>query len=80
LRAIEEGLPVVRVTPTGVSGFIDPRGTMLDTLPSHAAGATAMPVAAPLEPTPFARLGHAAPGIFAFLLLALGFWTNRRMI
>jgi len=80
LRAIEEGLPVVRVTPTGVSGFIDPRGAMLETLPRHAAGTSAMAVAAPLQPTPFARLGLAAPGLFALFLFALGLWANRKQI
>lgn len=80
LRAIEEGLPIVRVTPTGVSGFIDPRGGMPQTLPRHAAGTAAMAVPAPLAPTPFARLGLAAPGLFAFFLFVLGLWQRRKKI
>ncbi len=78
LRAIEEGLPIVRVTPTGVTGFIDPRGAILETLPRHAPGTAAMAAPAPLAPTPFARLGLAAPGLFALILIALGAWLRRR--
>lgn len=78
LRAIEEGLPVVRVTPTGVSGFIDPRGGMHETLPRHVPGVSAMAAHAPLAPTPFARMGLAAPGLFALFLLVLAFLTNRK--
>ncbi len=77
LRAIEEGLPVVRVTPTGITGFIGPRGEMLATLSRHTPGALAGALPAPLSPTPFARLGLAAPGLFALLLVGLAAWARR---
>jgi len=80
LRAIEEGLPVVRVTPTGISGFIDPRGGMPGTLPGHTPGTIAMSAPAPLAPTPFARLGLTAPGLLAAFLFALGLWARRQKI
>ncbi len=38
LRAIEEGLPVVRATPTGISAVIDADGRVLKSLPMHVAG------------------------------------------
>ena len=72
LRAIEEGLPLVRVTPTGVSGFIGPRGELLHSLPPHAAATAAHRVPAPLPATPFARIGLWAPLLFALLLVGLG--------
>jgi apolipoprotein N-acyltransferase len=78
LRAIEEGLPVARVTPTGVSGLIGPRGEMLVTLPKGQAASAEVLLPAPLEATPFARLGLAAPGLFAALLIGLGAWLRRR--
>jgi apolipoprotein N-acyltransferase len=78
LRAIEEGLPVARVTPTGFTGFIGPRGELLETLPRHQAGALSGTLPAPLPATPFARLGLTAPGLFALLLVALGALGGRR--
>ena len=78
LRAIEEGLPVVRVTPTGISGFIDPHGAMVRTIPAHRAGTDMMAVSAPLAPTVFARIGLMAPAFFALFLFALGALTLRR--
>lgn len=78
LRAIEEGLPVVRVTPTGISGVIDARGGLAVTLPVGGAAHAFVSLPAALPPTPFARLGLAAPGLFALLLVGLGGWLRRR--
>jgi len=58
-RAIEEGLPMVRATPTGVSAFIDPWGRTLAALPRAADGSEgavldhALP--APAPPTFYSR-------------------------
>ena len=78
LRAIEEGLPVARVTPTGITSLIGPRGEVLESLPSHTPGIIAVTLPAPLQATPFAILGLAAPGLFALLLLGAGILVNRR--
>ena len=78
LRAIEEGLPVLRVTPTGITGVIDPRGGLLETLPKGVTAHALVSVPAPLAPTPFARLGLLAPALFAAFLLAAGVFLNRR--
>jgi apolipoprotein N-acyltransferase len=70
LRAAEEGLPVVRSTPTGISGIIDAHGRTLSALPWQQAGvvnAELPPPAAAL--TPFARFGNWLPMILAFGLL-----------
>jgi apolipoprotein N-acyltransferase len=78
LRAIEEGLPVVRVTPTGISGVIDARGGLGVTLPTGEAAHAFIALPAALPATPFARLGLAAPGLFAFGLIGAGVWARRR--
>jgi apolipoprotein N-acyltransferase len=78
LRAIEEGLPVLRVTPTGLTGLIDPRGAMTATLPRHRAGMLWVTPQAPLPATPFARLGLWAPLLLAIGLVGAGLSQARR--
>lgn len=80
LRAIEEGLPVVRVTPTGITSVIDRRGGVTAILPAHREGVLAarLPEAGP--PTPFARLGLLAPGFIGLLLAATAWLLCRRKI
>jgi apolipoprotein N-acyltransferase len=58
LRAIEEGLPILRATPTGVSAVIDARGRLIETVPAGQEGAIEVPLPVPLAPTLFARLGN----------------------
>ncbi len=73
LRAVEEGLPVVRATPTGISAVIDADGRITESLPSGKAGRidTFLPMAK--APTLFARYGNILPLGFAALLIALAF-------
>ena len=78
LRAIEEGLPVVRSTPNGISAVIDARGTLLSQIPRHTAGVIDARLPAPHAPTPFARLGNALPLAFALLLAAAAIAMQRR--
>ncbi|MEQ1689363.1 MAG: apolipoprotein N-acyltransferase, partial [Sphingopyxis sp.] len=80
LRAIEEGLPVVRATPTGISAIIEPDGRILEALPMHAAGRIDATLPPPHAPTVFAQLGNALPLAFAVFLGALGvaFGRTRR--
>jgi apolipoprotein N-acyltransferase len=78
LRAIEEGLPVVRATPTGISGVIDARGRLRTSLPTGQPAHALVAVPAALPATPFAKAGLAAPGVFALLLIAGGAWLRRR--
>lgn len=59
-RAIEEGLPVVRATPTGVSAVIDAKGRALRTLPMGAFGVIDAPLPPALPQTPFGRFGESA--------------------
>ncbi|KTE06585.1 apolipoprotein N-acyltransferase [Sphingopyxis sp. H115] len=78
LRAIEEGLPVVRATPTGISAVIDANGRILESLPMHAAGRIDTTVPRAHAPTPFARFGNMLPVAFGLLLLALAIAFRRR--
>jgi apolipoprotein N-acyltransferase len=73
MRALEEGLPVLRSTPTGISAVIDGDGRLLHSLPWRKAGVidTRLPGAKP--PTLFARFGNALPLLLALLLAAAAF-------
>jgi apolipoprotein N-acyltransferase len=59
-RAIEEGLPMARATPTGVSAVVDAYGRPEpgDVLPLGAFGVIDAPLPPALAPTPFARWGE----------------------
>ena len=57
LRAVEQGLPLVRVANTGVTAVIDARGRVTAALPFGTMGVLDSPVPAALEPTPYARWG-----------------------
>ena len=78
LRAIEEGLPVVRSTPTGISAVIDADGRILESIPMHSAGRIDTDLPPPHAPTLFARYGNMLPVGFALLLLALAIAFRRR--
>jgi apolipoprotein N-acyltransferase len=79
LRAAEEGLPVVRSTPTGISAVIDAHGTVLKSLPWRTAGVidAVLPPAADAPP-PFARFGNIIPLLLGFLLMFGGIVLARR--
>lgn len=78
LRAIEEGLPVLRPTTTGISAVIDARGVVRAHVPMHRAGRLDGFVPPALEPTPFARLGNILPLGWAAVLLAIAAIAMRR--
>jgi len=78
LRALEEGLPIVRATPTGISAMIDADGRLLASLPLGSAGAIETRLPPPLPPTLFARFGNLLAFAFALLLLAAAAIAVRR--
>jgi apolipoprotein N-acyltransferase len=71
LRAAEEGLPVLRSTPTGISAIIDARGAVVAAQPWRTAGVIdgVLPPQA-LGPTPFSRGGNWIPLLLAFAMIA----------
>lgn len=57
MRAIEQGLPMVRVANTGISAMIDPKGGIIASLPLGEAGFVDAGLPLPLAPTLYARSG-----------------------
>lgn len=57
LRAVEQGLPILRAANTGVSAVIDARGGVTASLPLNAAGFLDAPLPPALPPTAYARMG-----------------------
>jgi apolipoprotein N-acyltransferase len=78
LRALEEGLPVLRSTPTGISAVVDAEGRVLHSLPWRTAGVIDAQLPAAKPPTPFARFGNILPFIFALLLAAIAIAVRRK--
>jgi apolipoprotein N-acyltransferase len=77
LRAIEEGIAVIRATPDGVSGLIGPTGHLIATVPWHRAGVIDATVPDPLPPTLFSRLGLWTSALLGLVLGALGILATR---
>jgi apolipoprotein N-acyltransferase len=71
LRAIEEGLPLIRAANTGVSAVIDAYGRIKASLPLDAIGVIDHPLPVALEPTPYARWGENWLIMMAFLIFIL---------
>jgi apolipoprotein N-acyltransferase len=79
LRASEEGIPIIRATPTGISALIDGRGRLVKQLPWRTAGVidAVIPPAAN-APTPFARFGNFIPILLGFAMIFGGIVLGRR--
>jgi apolipoprotein N-acyltransferase len=69
MRAIEQGLPVVRSANTGVSAMIDPHGRIINELELGTAGYFDAYLPSQLAPTLYARFGEWIWQIMAGLLL-----------
>ncbi len=82
MRAIEEGLPVLRSTTTGISAVIDANGVVRGHIGMGRADTLEGMVPAAKPPTLFAQMGHALTLIWAAVFLALGIgvprWLARR--
>ena len=71
LRAVEEGLALVRVANTGISAVIDPYGRVIARLGLGDEGVLDSPLALPLEAlTPYARFGNWI--LLGLLTIAIG--------
>ena len=58
VRAIEEGLPLVRAANTGISIVTDPLGRIIKSLPLGTEGVLDSPLPARVSPTLYASLGE----------------------
>ncbi len=79
LRAAEEGIPVLRATPTGISAVIDARGQVVKSLGWRKAGVidAVLPPAAN-SATVFARFGNAIALLLGFAVMIAGIVLARR--
>jgi apolipoprotein N-acyltransferase len=70
LRAIEQGLPLVRAANTGISAVIDPAGRIINSLPLGHEGVIDSPLPLPIPPPLYARVGDAP----AAVIVAIAFF------
>ena len=78
MRAIEEGLPVLRSTTTGISAVIDARGTVRAHIGRGRAARIDGLVPPAMPATPFARLGHGLTALWGVLLAVASLVASRR--
>ncbi|TDK50600.1 apolipoprotein N-acyltransferase [Antarcticimicrobium luteum] len=67
MRAIEQGLPMVRAANTGISAVVGPHGELIRSIPLGEAGYADAELPAPLPPTVYARTGDWP--VFLLLLI-----------
>ncbi len=77
MRAIEEGLPVVRDANTGISAVIDPLGRVDRSLGLGKTGFLDSALPRALPSTPYARLGNIGFALLLAVCLLLGFGLRR---
>ncbi|WP_237478239.1 apolipoprotein N-acyltransferase [Lichenibacterium dinghuense] len=73
LRAVEQGLPLIRAANTGVSAIVDPYGRILQELPLGEAGVLDGFLPQSLGPTAFSEMNQVIPLAASCLLLTLLF-------
>jgi apolipoprotein N-acyltransferase len=79
IRAIEEGLPLVRAANSGISAVVDPLGRIIKSLPLGSEGVLDAPLPQAIAPTPYARLGDGPVGAMvgiAFLWVMRSRWRR----
>jgi apolipoprotein N-acyltransferase len=72
MRAVEEGLPLLRAANTGISAAFDPRGHELARLGMERTGVLVVDLPPALPATLFARLGLRIPAMIGVVALGFG--------
>jgi apolipoprotein N-acyltransferase len=81
VRAIEEGLPLVRAANTRISAVVDPLGRVIASLPLGTDGVLDARLPKPVAPTVYARTGDSIAGIVIGMALVWVFvarWRRRQ--
>ncbi|HEY6257254.1 MAG TPA: apolipoprotein N-acyltransferase, partial [Xanthobacteraceae bacterium] len=78
IRAIEQGLPLVRAANTGISAVVDPLGRVIDALPLGTDGVIDARLPRPAPPTLYSRTGDLPTGLALVLAAALVMRSRRR--
>ncbi len=79
LRAIEQGLPMVRVANTGVSAMIDSAGRITGSIDLNTAGYLDVALPAARARTVYSRLGDYPISIVLALFSGMLWWRNRHV-
>ena len=78
LRAVEEGLPLMRAANTGITAGFDSRGRELGRLAMGMAGTLTLPLPGPRPRTSFSRWGLVVPGLLATAGAGIAMGVTRR--
>jgi len=79
LRAIEQGLPLVRAANTGISAVVDPAGRVIASLPLGGKGILDAPLPRSIAPTIYARYGDVPAATLFALALAVVLYRRMRV-
>jgi apolipoprotein N-acyltransferase len=71
VRAIEEGLPLVRAANTGISAVVDPLGRIVAALPLGVEDVLDAPLPRAIDPTPYVRFGDGPAALVMLAAFAL---------
>lgn len=78
MRALEEGIPIVRSTTTGISAIIDANGMVQKSMPLDTEGAITSVIPPENSPTFFSKYGNTIPLTLAAILAVIGLALTRR--
>jgi apolipoprotein N-acyltransferase len=77
MRAVEEGLPLMRAANTGITAAFDSVGHEITRIPMEQTGFRTVTLPGPRPRTVFARFGLVLPGLLGFGALCLGLLVSR---
>lgn len=78
MRAVEEGLPIVRTAGTGISAVINPYGQIQDFIPLNTEGVLDATLPQSINITPFGKYGNKIPLLLSALLMYLGMFYFKK--
>ncbi|HSK40909.1 MAG TPA: apolipoprotein N-acyltransferase [Arenibaculum sp.] len=78
VRAVEEGLPLVRAANTGISGVVDPYGRVVASLGLGEQGVVDSPLPAAIPPTLYSRYGNILLAVMLFIPMSFATLARHR--